>query len=187
MIVDAGFSDSCMDPVFKIPTSPGLPLFPVSPERANRQALSHSPSLPSNLQDPFKVSQSQENSDVKNKVAQFNSLSKEAAQRRKDNEAAMRRAVLGREEAENETRRLKEENRGLRKELEEGRARENRVAERIESVMVRQRKLTRRLYVLTAYRKSCIGQKRPKHMHKESTKRKSEELERRPSGHQALW
>ncbi|KAI4143684.1 MAG: hypothetical protein LQ341_002852 [Variospora aurantia] len=135
VIVDAGFSDSCMDPVFKIPTSPGLPLFPVSPERANRQALSHSPSLPSNLQDPFKLAQSQENSDVKNKVAQFNSLSKEAAQRRKDNEAAMRRAVLGREEAENETRRLKEENRGLRKELEEGRARENRVAERIESVM----------------------------------------------------
>ncbi|KAL9018405.1 MAG: hypothetical protein Q9185_004312 [Variospora sp. 1 TL-2023] len=135
VIVNAGFGDSCMDPVFKIPASPGLPLFPVSPERANRQALSHSPSLPSNLQDPFKVAQSQENSDVKNKVAQFNSLSKEAAQRRKDNEAAMRRAVLGREEAENETRRLKEENRGLRKELEEGRAREKRVAERIESVM----------------------------------------------------
>ncbi|KAL9010769.1 MAG: hypothetical protein Q9173_004328 [Seirophora scorigena] len=124
-----------MDPVFKIPASPGLPLFPVSPERANRQALSHSPSLPSNLQDPFKVAQSQENSDVKSKVAQFNTLSKEAVQRRKDNEAAMRRAVLGREEAENETKRLKEENRGLSKDLEEGRARENRVAERIESVM----------------------------------------------------
>ncbi|KAI4118583.1 MAG: hypothetical protein LQ345_001420 [Seirophora villosa] len=115
-----------MDPVFKIPASPGLPLFPVSPERANRQALSHSPSLPSNLQDPFKVAQSQENSDVKSKVAQFNTLSKEAVQRRKDNEAAMRRAVLGREEAENETRRVKDENRGLRKDLEEGRARENR-------------------------------------------------------------
>ncbi|KAI4090061.1 MAG: hypothetical protein LQ344_004991 [Seirophora lacunosa] len=124
-----------MDPVFKIPASPGLPLFPVSPERANRQALSHSPSLPSNLQDPFKVAQSQENSDVKSKVAQFNTLSKEAVQRRKDNEAAMRRAVLGREEAENETRRLKDENRGLRKDLEDGRARETRVAERIESVM----------------------------------------------------
>ncbi|KAL8656714.1 MAG: hypothetical protein Q9210_000055 [Variospora velana] len=125
-----------MVPLFHKSNNPrGLPLFPVSPERANRQALSHSPSLPSSLQDPFKVAQSQENSDVKNKVAQFNSLSKEAAQRRKDNEAAMQRAVLGREEAENETRRLKEENRGLRKELEEGRARENRVAERIESVM----------------------------------------------------
>ncbi|KAL8852839.1 MAG: hypothetical protein Q9221_002348 [Calogaya cf. arnoldii] len=76
-----------------------------------------------------------EASDVQHKVAQFNSLSKEAVQRRKDNEAAMRRAVLGREEAENETRRLKDENNGLRKELEEGKARERKVAERIESVM----------------------------------------------------
>ncbi|KAI4280234.1 MAG: hypothetical protein L6R38_004601 [Xanthoria sp. 2 TBL-2021] len=76
-----------------------------------------------------------EASDVQNKVAQFNSLSKEAVQRRKDNEAAMRRAVLGREEAENETRRLKDENSRLRKELEEGKARERKVAERIESVM----------------------------------------------------
>ncbi|KAL8914194.1 MAG: hypothetical protein Q9172_007140 [Xanthocarpia lactea] len=76
-----------------------------------------------------------EASDVQNKVAQFNSLSKEAVQRRKDNEAAMRRAVLGREEAENETRRLKDENKGLRQELEEGKARERKVAERIEAVM----------------------------------------------------
>lgn len=126
-----------MDPVFKMPASPGTPLFPVSPERANRQAISHSPSLPFDLHDPFKSAHLRENSDVQSKVAQFNSLSKEAVQRRRDNEAAMRRAVLGREEAENETRRLKEENQRLRKELEEGRAREKRVAERIESVMVR--------------------------------------------------
>ncbi|KAL8943900.1 MAG: hypothetical protein Q9216_000794 [Gyalolechia sp. 2 TL-2023] len=119
----------------KIPASPGTPLFPVSPERANRQALPHSPSLPSDLHDPFKSAHLRENSDVQNKVAQFNSLSKEAAQRRKDNEAAMRRAVLGREEAETETKRLKDENRVLRKEIEEGRAREKRVAERLESVM----------------------------------------------------
>ncbi|KAI4174030.1 MAG: hypothetical protein LQ343_002594 [Gyalolechia ehrenbergii] len=124
-----------MDPVFKIPASPGTPLFPVSPERANRQALPQSPSLPCDLHDPFKSAHLRENSDVQNKVAQFNSLSKEAVQRRKDNEAAMRRAVLGREEAESETRRLKDENRVLRKELEEGWAREKRVAERIESVM----------------------------------------------------
>ncbi|KAL8720453.1 MAG: hypothetical protein Q9225_002678 [Loekoesia sp. 1 TL-2023] len=124
-----------MDTVFNIPASPGTPLFPVSPERANRQALPHSPSLPSDLQDPFKFAHLRENSDVQNKVAQFNNLSKEAVQRRKDNDAAMRRAVLGREEAENETRRLKDENRALRKELEEGKAREKRVAERIESVM----------------------------------------------------
>ena len=127
-----------MDPIFKFPASPGTPLFPVSPERANRQQLPQSPSLPSiaNLHnDPF-VTHSRGNSDVQSKVAQFNNLSKEAAQRRKDNEAALKRAVLGREEAEGETRRLREENRVLRLDIEEGRARERKVGERIEGMMV---------------------------------------------------
>jgi len=70
-------------------------------------------------------------------------LSKEAAQRRKDNEASLRRAVLGREEAESETRRLRDENRVLRREIEEGRARERRVGERVEGVMVHYRKKSR--------------------------------------------
>jgi hypothetical protein len=43
---------------------------------------------------------------------------------------------MGREEAESETRRLKEENRLLRREIEEGRGRERKVAERIDGVMV---------------------------------------------------
>ncbi|KAL9607788.1 MAG: hypothetical protein Q9167_007333 [Letrouitia subvulpina] len=124
-----------MDPIFKIPPSPGTPLFPVSPERANRQQLPLSPSLPSDFPDPFKAAHLRESSDVQNKVAQFNNLSKEAAQRRRDNEAAMRRAVLGREEAESEARRMKDENRILRKEIDEGKAREKRVAERLEGVL----------------------------------------------------
>ena len=127
-----------MDPIFKFPASPGTPLFPVSPERANRQQLPQSPSLPSISHihnDPF-IAHSRGSSDVQGKVAQFNSLSKEAAQRRKDNEAALKRAVLGREEAESETRRLKEENRVLRLDIEEGRARERKVAERMEGLMV---------------------------------------------------
>ena len=73
---------------------------------------------------------------MQGKVAQFNNLSKEAAQRRKDGEAALKRAVLGREEAESEARRLKEENRLLRREVEEERSRERRVGERLEGVMV---------------------------------------------------
>ena len=112
-----------MDAPFNVPASPGTPLFPVSPERANRQ-------------DPFKIAHLDEPSDVQSKVARFNNLSKEAVQRRRDNEAAMKRAVLGREEAESETRRMKEENWALRKEIEEARAREKKVAERIESLMV---------------------------------------------------
>ena len=125
-----------MDPAYRFSASPGTPLLPVSPERANRQPLPQSPSLPSGLHDPSKMAQLKEASEVQSKVAQFNNLSKEAVQRRKDNEAAMRRAVLGREEAENETKRLRDEYQGLRKELEEGKARERKVAQRIESVMV---------------------------------------------------
>lgn len=124
-----------MDPAYKSSASPGIPLLPVSPERVNRQ-LHQSPSLPSGLHDPSKMAQLKEASEVQSKVAQFNNLSKEAVQRRKDNEAAMRRAVLGREEAENETKRLRDEYQGLRKELEEGKARERKAAQRIESVMV---------------------------------------------------
>ena len=44
--------------------------------------------------------------------------------------------MLGREEAENETRRLREENRLIRQDVEEGRARERKVGERVEGVMV---------------------------------------------------
>ncbi|KAL8927321.1 MAG: hypothetical protein Q9208_002498 [Pyrenodesmia sp. 3 TL-2023] len=108
-----------MDPIFRTSASP----------------VTHSPSLPSDLHDPYKSGHSQENSDVKNKVAQFNCLTKEAAQRRKDNEAAMRRAILGREEAESEAKRARDENRTLRIDLEEGKAREKKVAQRLESVM----------------------------------------------------
>ena len=111
-------------------------MFPVSPERANRQHLPQSPSLPSNLVDPFISHHAKAPSDVQGKVAQFNNLGKEAAQRRKDNEAALQRAVLGREEAESETRRFKEESSVLRKENEEGRGRERRVGERLESLLV---------------------------------------------------
>ncbi|MCJ1402700.1 hypothetical protein MMC11_005921 [Xylographa trunciseda] len=134
-----------MEPVFRIPDSPGTPLFPVSPDRVNRLQLPHSPSRQSDLSflhdDPFKSYHSRNSSDVQGKVAQFNNLSKEASQRRKDNEAALKRAVVGREEAESETRRLKDENRSLRKEVEEGSIRERRVGERLEAVMEEMQRL----------------------------------------------
>ncbi|KAM0799662.1 hypothetical protein BDR22DRAFT_973625 [Usnea florida] len=143
-----------MDPIFRFPASPGTPLFPVSPERANRQQLPQSPSLPSisNIQND--ILHSRGNSDVQGKVAQFNSLSREAAQRRKDGEDALKRAVLGREEAESETRRLKEENRLLRRDVEEGRARERRVGERVEGVMEElQRSKETQAHAQTVYEK----------------------------------
>ena len=132
-----------MEPILKFPASPGTPLFPISPERSNRQQPQPFPQSPTRTsisptreRDLFVASHVRGNSDVQGKVAQFNNLTKEAAQRRKDNEAALKRAMLGREEAENETRRLKDENDALRKEIEEGRGRERKVGERLESVMV---------------------------------------------------
>lgn len=111
----------------------------VSPERANRQNLPPSPSLPSELarlRDPFATSHTKTSSEVQIKVAQFNSLSKEAIQRRRDNDAALKRAIMGREEAESETNRLKEESRLLKKELDEGRVKERKVCERLEELRV---------------------------------------------------
>lgn len=128
-----------MDPKFVCPQPPGKPLLAVSPERANRQHLPPSPSLPSELarlRDPFASSHTRTSSEVQVKVAQFNSLSKEAIQRRRDNEAALKRAIVGREEAETETSRLKEESRLLKKELDEGRCKERRVCERLEELRV---------------------------------------------------
>ncbi|KAI9701270.1 MAG: hypothetical protein M1836_001940 [Candelina mexicana] len=125
-----------MDPLYRFPASPGTPLFPVSPERANQQRqpqydLPNSPSLP----DFHSLKTLKASSDVQGKVAQFNSLSKEAIERRKAHDAALKRAVLGREEAEGETRRIREDVRSLRKEVLEGQDRERRVGERLEAVM----------------------------------------------------
>lgn len=77
-------------------------------------------------------------SSVSDKINVFNSLAAQGNKlERKSQEAALKRAVLGREEAEAEARRYRDEMRALRKQLEEGRDRERRVGERLETVMVR--------------------------------------------------
>ena len=176
-----------MDPIFKIPASPGMPLFPISPERANRQQLPHSPSLPSDLADPFISHHAKVPSDVQGKVAQFNSLSKEAAQRRKDHEAALKRAVLGREEAENESRRMKEESRDLRREVEEGRGRERRVGERLEALMVGNPFTVTVPKLTSSHRRNYNEQKKLMRIPRHCTRKKCEEQGKRLSNHQAHW
>lgn len=77
-------------------------------------------------------------SSVHEKINQFNSLAMHSKQlERKTADAALKRAMLGREEAEAEMRRYRDEARMLRKQIEEGRDRERRVGERLEAVMVR--------------------------------------------------
>jgi len=80
--------------------------------------------------------QSRESS-VHDKISQFNTLAVQSKQlERKTTDAALKRAMLGREEAETEMRRYREEVRVLKKQLEEGKERERRVGERLETVMV---------------------------------------------------
>lgn len=76
-------------------------------------------------------------SSVHEKINQFNSLAVQSKQlERKTADAALKRAMIGREEAEAETRRYRDEARSLRKLVEEGKERERKVGERLETVMV---------------------------------------------------
>ena len=117
---------------FKMPASPGKPLYALSPERINAQRLPASPSLPSNLSD-IDLKHSRTPSDVQSKVAFLNSLASENNTRPRlstgqCSHAALQRAVLGREEAEVA---LSIAN----TQLLESQTRERRVCERMESMM----------------------------------------------------
>ncbi|KAK4213601.1 hypothetical protein QBC37DRAFT_473144 [Rhypophila decipiens] len=75
-------------------------------------------------------------SSVHDKISQFNTLAMQSKQlERKTADAALKRAMLGREEAETEMRRYREEVRLLKRHIEEGKERERRVGERLETVM----------------------------------------------------
>ncbi|KAI9829969.1 MAG: hypothetical protein M1819_005941 [Sarea resinae] len=126
-----------MDPFVRFPASPGTPLFAISPERTNQQrmpqyGLPSSPSLPSmgSLRSPTNSEFS-----VKNRVAQFDSIDKDMATRKKVADAALKRAEMGREEAEFVAKTVKDELARLKKEVGERQEREKRVAERVDRLM----------------------------------------------------
>lgn len=125
-----------MDQDFQMPASPGTPLLQASPERVNQQRSSFMDSQSSGLKHAHSLSR---DSMVHDKVAAFNSLAFQGKQlERKTNDAALKRAMLGREEAESEMRRYREDVKALKRQVEEGKERERRVGERLESVMVSQ-------------------------------------------------
>lgn len=108
---------------------PGGPLQAVSPDRVNQQRESIFSHLRSDSRDSF----------VSDKISQFNNLSVNMQSKqsdRKSADAALKRAMLGREEAEAEMRRYRDEAKALRKAVEEGKDRERKVGERLEAVMV---------------------------------------------------
>lgn len=122
-----------MDSNFNFPSSSGTPLYSVSPERVNIQRSSaiydessHTPT------------HSRDSSVVHEKVQVFNSLITQGKQlERKTADAALKRAQLGREQAENEASQLRRELREHKHELGESQKRERKVAERLEAVIVR--------------------------------------------------
>ncbi|TVY87671.1 hypothetical protein LAWI1_G006981 [Lachnellula willkommii] len=130
-----------MDASFKFPGSPGTPLHQVSPERVNQQRPismfepdSDSAAIPRFSE--VKGHSHSRDSSVHDKISQFNTLAFQGKQlERKANDAALKRAMLGREEAESEMRRYRDETRALRLHIEEGKERERKVGERLETVM----------------------------------------------------
>ena len=126
----AAIYDSQMEDSLSLPGSPaGGPLQSATPERVNQQRDSFFASLRPEGRD----------SSVHDKIHQFNTLTVSAQTKqleRKTADAALRRAMLGREEAETEVRRYKEEAKMLQKAVEEGKERERKVGERLETVMV---------------------------------------------------
>ena len=81
--------------------------------------------------------QRNQQSDVQGMVARFNALDiKDHAELRRRDEAALKRAHMAREQAEEEARRTKEECRSMRRDIDEGKERERRVVRRLDAVMV---------------------------------------------------
>ncbi|KAH6966277.1 hypothetical protein EDB82DRAFT_515377 [Fusarium venenatum] len=75
---------------------------------------------------------------VHDKISQFNNLSVTMQSKqleRKTADAALKRAMLGREEAESELRKTREETKALKKAIDEGKERERKVGERLEALM----------------------------------------------------
>ncbi|KAI1427932.1 hypothetical protein F5Y12DRAFT_98195 [Xylaria sp. FL1777] len=125
-----------MEDAGSVAVSPGAnatPLQPVTPDRVNHQSPAVS-SVRGSVQ---------RDSDVHDKIRQFNNLSHFPPNttsmskhlERMTADAALKRAMIGREEAESEMRRYREESRVLRRQIEEGRERERKVGERLETVM----------------------------------------------------
>ncbi|KAJ2980130.1 hypothetical protein NQ176_g2824 [Zarea fungicola] len=107
------------------PTGPLSPLRTSTPSRVNQHRESSVTPFRSDLYD----------SPVLERISQFNNMSGQSRQLERKANDALKRAVLGREEAEGEMRRLRDEIAQLQYAVEQGREREIKVGERLETVM----------------------------------------------------
>ncbi|KAF3481231.1 uncharacterized protein GIQ15_03990 [Arthroderma uncinatum] len=118
-------------PTRKFPQHGGSPLHPLSPRRINQQIMSRASPVPSDL--AYLQNKSDRQSiDVQSKVAFLNRLASPNSPAplppSTTTHAALQRAILGREEAEDALKATTEE-------LNEARQRERRVSERLESLL----------------------------------------------------
>ncbi|KAJ5312033.1 hypothetical protein N7508_002863 [Penicillium antarcticum] len=117
-----------MESPTRLPPSPSKALHPLSPERMNQQTIPASPSLPADLL-TLHHKNARGVSEVQAKVAFLNGLSRGASPGGSAaNNAAIQRAILGREEAESALATAQEE-------LSEAESRERRISERLESLL----------------------------------------------------
>ncbi|KAK0740419.1 hypothetical protein B0T18DRAFT_332000 [Schizothecium vesticola] len=109
---------------------------PLQPLSHNQQRDSLFPSMRRTNQQNLVDSLDARDSTVHDKVNQFNSLTMQSkALERKTADAALKRAMMGREEAEAEMRRYRDEAKQLRKQIDDAKERERKVGERLETVM----------------------------------------------------
>lgn len=121
-----------MDSSFKFPASPGTPLLQASPERVNQQRQSLYDGSPA---ESVHGRHSRASSVVHEKVAAFNSMSFQTKQgERKIADAALKRAMLGREEAEETMRKYRDDNRILQRKHEEEKEKVNKISHRYETL-----------------------------------------------------
>lgn len=162
-----------------LPGSPGGPLQAATAERVNQQRESIFSHLRSESRD----------SSVHDKISQFNNLSVSLQSKqleRKTADAALKRAMLGREEAETEMRRYRDEVRAMQKAVEEGKDRERRVGERLETLMVSYACIYSFIPTWNTnrpFRKTMAEPRRHTHTHKPYGRKKFDEHEKRRSRH----
>jgi hypothetical protein len=115
---------------FKVPASPATPLQQLSPDRINQQRIPASPSLPNQLSSSD-LKLPRQSIDVQSKVAFLNSLNQVGSPSRQQGvstHAALQRALLGREEAENALRMSNTQ-------LADAEVRQRKMSERLESLL----------------------------------------------------
>lgn len=153
------------------PTGPLSPLQTSTPDRINQRRESQ--------MTPFRTDGY--DSPVLEKISQFNNMSGQSRQQERRTTDALRRAVLGREEAEVEMKRMKDEINQLQSAIEQGKERERKVGERLETVMVRHQTEAGYKTRLTPGRTATGAPKRHTHIHRPFGKRKFDELEKKTS------